>query len=139
MAAHADRTGRNVAPTPFRALLQWAEDFAYRRADVVVSMLPNAKAYMQSRGMAPHKFVHIPNGVDPETLAGAAEPLPARHREVLDGLRAQGRFVVGYAGAHGLANALGTLVAAAERLRGEPVSVVLVGQGPEKVCARRKG
>jgi glycosyltransferase involved in cell wall biosynthesis len=123
---------------PFVMLLQWAEDFAYRRADVVVSMLPNAKDYMVERGMAPHKFVHIPNGVDPETLAGSAEPLPTIHREVLDGLRMQGRFVVGYAGAHGLANALETLVAAAERLRGEPVSVVLVGQGPEKVSLQER-
>jgi glycosyltransferase involved in cell wall biosynthesis len=50
----------------------------------------------------------------------------------------QGRFVVGYAGAHGLANALETLVAAAERLRSEPVSVVLVGQGPEKVSLQER-
>jgi glycosyltransferase involved in cell wall biosynthesis len=117
---------------PFILLLQWAEDFAYRRADVVVSMLPKAKDYMVARGMAAHKFVHVPNGVDPETLAGENGPLPTHHREVLDELRAKGQFVVGYAGAHGLANSLGTLIGALERIQDQPVTVVLVGQGPEK-------
>ena len=37
---------------PFIMLVQAAEDYAYRNADVVVSMLPKVREYMESRGMA---------------------------------------------------------------------------------------
>ena len=46
--------------------------------------------------------------------------------------RARGELLVGYAGAHGLANALDTLLDAAALLRDEPVRWLLVGTGPEK-------
>ena len=36
---------------PFIVLCQWAEDTAYRDADVVVSMLPKVHAYMASRAV----------------------------------------------------------------------------------------
>ena len=42
------------------------------------------------------------------------------------------RLLVGYAGAYGAANALGTLIQAARNLEGDRVGFVLVGQGPEK-------
>lgn len=50
---------------PFIMLVQAAEDYAYCHADVVVSMLPKVREYMESRGMAPHKLHIIPNGIDP--------------------------------------------------------------------------
>ncbi|UGA40746.1 glycosyltransferase family 4 protein [Chromobacterium haemolyticum] len=47
-------------------------------------------------------------------------------------LKAQGRFLIGYAGGHGLANALDYLLEAAARLKDAPLSFVLVGDGPDK-------
>ncbi len=44
--------------------------------------------------------------------------------------------MVGYAGSHGVANVLSTLVKAAQRLADRPVSFVMVGQGPEKAAAQ---
>lgn len=117
---------------PFIMLLQWAEDFAYRRADVVVSMLPCAKDYMVSRGMDPSKFVCIPNGVVLEDWSGDSALLPERHRLVLEELRSTGNFVVGYAGSHGHANALDVVLSAAALLRNEKVAFVFVGDGPDK-------
>jgi glycosyltransferase involved in cell wall biosynthesis len=123
---------------PFIMLLQAAEDFACRRADAIVSILPKVRPHLEAHGMAPHKLHLVPNGVDPDEWQGHAAPLPGRLEVALDSLRQQGRFVVGYAGTHGVANALGTLLDAAERLRGRPVAFVLVGNGPDKPALERR-
>ena len=124
---------------PFIRLLQWAEDFGYKKADTVVSMLPCARDYMMAHGMAPEKYVVIPNGVDVAEWQGKPEPLPAEHRMRLAELKAQKRFILGYAGGHGLANALDYLLQAASLIRQDPaladkLQVVLVGDGPDKAA-----
>jgi glycosyltransferase involved in cell wall biosynthesis len=123
---------------PFIMLVQSAEDYAYRHADVVVSMLPKVREYMESRGMAPHKLHIVPNGVDPaEWLADA----PALHDSIaaaLADLKRQGLSIVGYAGAHGVANALDTLLDAAKLMQSEKVAFVLVGGGPCKSALQQR-
>lgn len=128
---------------PFIWLMQRAENYAYRRADAVVSMLPCAKQYMVEHGMAEDKFHYVPNGVVVSEWEGAQAALPDAHRTLLAGLRDAGRFIVGYAGGHGLANALDHLLDAAARIQDRPVSFVLVGDGPAKAeleqAARERG
>ncbi|MFZ5543196.1 MAG: glycosyltransferase, partial [Pseudomonadota bacterium] len=48
---------------PFALLCQWAEDAAYRDADVVVSMLPKVHDHMASRGLDLKKLHIVPNGI----------------------------------------------------------------------------
>jgi len=117
---------------PFVMLLQWAEDYAYRHADRVISMLPKALDYMMAHGMLPAKFAYVPNGIDVEEWESDQAPLPETHRKVVDDLQQSNRFLIGYAGAHGLANALDAVIEAADQLQSQPVTFVLVGQGPEK-------
>ena len=117
---------------PFIILMQWAENIAYRNADKVVSMLPYTMEHMLQHGMRSDKFVYIPNGVDVAEWQDRPSILPDEHKQALSTLKAKKHFLVGYAGAHGLANALDNLIDASERLAGRPVSIVLVGQGPEK-------
>ena len=122
---------------PFIRLLQAAEDYACRHADTIVSILPKVREHLEARGMAPHKLHVIPNGTDPaEWLAPPA--LPEELDALLAGLRAQGRTVVGYAGSHGLANALDTLLDAAALMKDKPLAFVLVGDGPEKPRLERR-
>jgi glycosyltransferase involved in cell wall biosynthesis len=64
--------------------------------------------------------------------------LPDEHRETLSALKTKGQFIVGYTGAHGLANDLDCLIDAAYQLQEYPVTFLLVGQGPEKEKLRRK-
>lgn len=119
---------------PFIRLLQWGENRAYARADRVVSMLPCAQPHMESHGMAPEKWAHVPNGVDvAEWESATAEP-PAAVAAAVAAARARGAFVVCYAGAHGIANELRTLVDAAAVLAGERVEVLCIGQGPERAA-----
>lgn len=123
----------NMSPWhPFIMVMQKAENDAYRDSDRVVSMLPKAEPHMRAHGMAPEKFAYVPNGIDLEEWESATHALPDLHRETLEALRARGRFIVGYAGAHGVANALHAFVDAAARLEGTPATLVLVGQGPTK-------
>lgn len=124
--------GRMSSRHPFIMMLQQAENYAYRHADHVISMLPKAQTYMKQHGMADDKFTYIPNGIDIAEWQSDSTPLPEQHGETLLTLRKQGFFIVGYAGSHGLANALDNLLDAAKCLIDRPVSIVLVGQGPEK-------
>ena len=94
---------------PFIACMQMAEDYAYKHADKVVSVLDGSKEYMISRGMDPGKFVFIPNGANLEEQENS-KPLPESHIQQLDRLRQEGKFIIGYAGKIGLSNSLETLV-----------------------------
>ena len=117
---------------PFIMVMQMAENHAYRYADKVVSMLPAAFDHMTSHGMAPDKFVHIPNGVSMTEWTGDAEPLPESHKSALRELRESKRLIVGYAGGHGVSNALDAFVNSAPLVESAGVSLVLVGKGLEK-------
>jgi glycosyltransferase involved in cell wall biosynthesis len=122
---------------PFCLVMQWGENYAYRNADSVVSILPCTREHMEAHGMAPSKWAYIPNGVDPDEWNPASSEIPREHAEVLGRLKADGRFIVGYAGSHGIANALGPFVEAARELDERLVTHVLVGQGPEKAHLER--
>lgn len=120
---------------PFIVWMQRCEDAACAGADRIVSMLPNAAAHLHAHGMAADKFIHVPNGIDPSEWdddAGAA--LPPAHAAAIDAARGSGHLLVAYAGAHGVANALDTLLDAAALLRAEPVTWLLVGGGPQKAA-----
>ena len=117
---------------PLIAVMQAAEDAWCRDCDVAISILPYADRHLSTRGLRPEKFVHIPNGIALEEWAGPEVPLPPAHQAFLDRARGRGRFLVGYAGAHGISNALGVLVDAAGLLRDQPIDLVLVGSGPER-------
>ncbi len=117
---------------PFVMLMQFAENYAYRKSDRVVSMLPNAFEYMREHGLAEEKFVHIPNGISLSEWDSPRAPLPSQHAASLEALRNDGRFIVGYVGGHQPSNALRTVLETAELLRNSPATFVLIGQGSEK-------
>lgn len=114
---------------PFVRLMQCAEDYAYKHADAVVSVLPNAKEYMIGRGMRPEKFMFVPNGVDISTDP-VFQSLPYEHAQAIKKLRCSGRFVVGYAGSLNRANVLHTLIEAASMCEDSSIGVAILGRGP---------
>jgi glycosyltransferase involved in cell wall biosynthesis len=120
---------------PLIAVMQRIEDYGYRVADAVVSVLPAALGHMVAHGMEPEKFHYVPNGIDltprPEVDAPAA---------VADAVSA-GAFTVGFVGTLGHANVLETLIDAAKLLEPGEARVVVVGHGPERdsLVARAAG
>lgn len=117
---------------PFIMLVQLAEDYAYRHADSVVSMLPKVRDYMMSRGLLPQKLHFVPNGIDPREWLSDGPGLPDQAAALLQSLRDRGDAIVGYAGTHGISNALDNMLNIASMMRGEKVAFVLVGGGPAK-------
>jgi len=123
---------------PFIMLCQAAEDAAYRDADVVISMLPKVHDYMASRGLDLRKLHIVPNGITLDEWQGEPQPLREDVAKALAEARAAGRTVVGYAGSHGLPNALDTLLDAAALLAGDPLQIVMVGDGHEKARLQQR-
>lgn len=123
---------------PFIMLLQAAENYACRHADAVVSILPKVRDHLEAHGMARHKLHIVPNGADPAEWLSEPPALQGDVAAAIASLRAHGKFIVGYAGTHGMANSLGTLLGAAAQLTGEQVAFVLVGGGPDKATLQNR-
>lgn len=113
---------------PFIRFMQWVEKRAYRDADCVVSNLRNSVEHMVSHGMPRQKFQWIPNG-----FSRAEVELRTPLSERASSLIPNDKFIVGYTGTLGVANALDVLIEAASKLtKFSDIAFVLVGQGKEK-------
>ncbi len=123
---------------PFIMSLQWAEDYACRHADVVVSLLPRADLHLREHGMHPDKFRHIPNGIELEEWQADDASLPPAHERFLAERRRDGRFLIGFLGSHGLSYSLDTLLDVAQTLSGTSADFVLVGKGDDKERLRQR-
>jgi glycosyltransferase involved in cell wall biosynthesis len=103
-----------------------AERWLYRRAvRVTATTRPFCDHIDRVGGRAVSE--HLPNGALDSLLELPERPRPDA-----------GTFVVGYAGNFGIAQGLETVLDAAERLRGEDVRFLLVGEGPRAALLRRE-
>jgi glycosyltransferase involved in cell wall biosynthesis len=105
---------------------EWLERFLYRHADRVVVNSPGFVAHVQARGA--RKVDLLPNGSDLQMFDPFDTGATFRREHHLEG-----KFVVLYAGAHGMSNDLGVVLQAAQRLSDRPeIAIVLLGDGKEK-------
>jgi glycosyltransferase involved in cell wall biosynthesis len=130
---------------PIVVIMDRIERSAYRTADAVVSLLPNALVHMEPRGLDSSRFHWIPNGIwASEWQEESSSPLPAEYEREVQRRRDEGKLVVVYAGAHGPPNALGQVLDLV-RVPGtkRPYHFFLVGEGILKPSleerARREG
>jgi glycosyltransferase involved in cell wall biosynthesis len=122
-------------------LTRLLEKFLYRRARKIIVLLPKASEYITGLGIPANKIFYIPNGVSPELFSGATAKLPKRLDKLISELKSGGTAIVGYTGAHGIADALDTIIEAAKLLQDQGVDKIyflLVGEGPEKKGLREK-
>ncbi|MGI4717265.1 MAG: glycosyltransferase family 4 protein [Janthinobacterium lividum] len=122
---------------PFIMVAQAAEHYVYRNVDAVVSMLPKVHEHVGARGLALERLHIVPNGVQPQAWQAGIPRLRGPVEGILAEIAKSGHAIVGYAGNHGISNALHTLLGAANIMRDEQVSFVLVGGGPEKESLKR--
>lgn len=113
---------------PFIRLMQWVENKAYRDSDRVVSNLKNSVEHMVEHGLQREKFTWVANGFSLDEVSQTLPLSRAVERQL-----PENKFIVGYTGTLGFANALDTLIEAAEILNEQDdIAFVLVGQGKEK-------
>ena len=116
-----------VLKTPFLIRISvWLEKFLYRHADHVMVNSPGYIEHVTERGA--ENVTLIPNGADTAMFdpEDGGEAFREEH-----GLKE--KFVVLYAGAHGMSNDLDLVIKAADLLRDKPsIRIVLLGSGKEK-------
>ena len=110
----------------------WLEGFLYRRADRVMVNSPGFIDHVVQRGA---RWIElVPNGADPAMFDPDGNGCTFRQQHGLDG-----KFVVLYAGAHGISNDLDVVLEAANHLRSHAsVRFVLVGDGKEKAALQAR-
>jgi glycosyltransferase involved in cell wall biosynthesis len=109
---------------PAVRFIGWFEKFGYKKSDHIVSLLPNAAKHIKEVSNCEHKFTYIPNGLDTNVLK--REELP---KEMIESIP-KNKFIIGYTGTIGLANALEYLIDAAELLKDDPkFHFVIIGDG----------
>lgn len=116
---------------PFILLMQFAENFAYRKSNKVVSLLPVTKEHMVAHGLKEDKWYYVPNGIQTEDWNNY-EKIPADIFKIIQEIKIRYVRIVAYTGTFGLANALDSFIEAAKLSSDIPVAWVLVGKGPLK-------
>ncbi len=114
---------------PFIVMMQMAENYAYKHVDAVISILLKADEHTFAHGLPRNKFYCVPNGIVVDDWNNP-KPLPEEHAQLITKLKSENKFLVGFAGAHGIANSLYSAISAVKNL--ENVALVLVGNGQEK-------
>jgi glycosyltransferase involved in cell wall biosynthesis len=109
-------------------VLTWMEKFLYEKADQIIVLTEHQRKFIHEKGIELAKIELIPNGI----VLDSWQPDPSKRAEYKRKMGVpEDQFVAIYTGAHGPANALEYVVKAGHYLP-EGVSIVLIGDGPEK-------
>jgi glycosyltransferase involved in cell wall biosynthesis len=117
-------------------LAYWVEAFIYRKALAINVLTPAfRKKLIENKGVPEEKILYIPNAADFGLSDNLLHSFDATAFKRQLGL--EGKFVITYVGAHGVANHLIQVLDTAERLRDKPdVVFLLIGAGMEKAMLK---
>ena len=122
---------------PVLGMLERLELFLYRRARRIVTVTHAFKHNLIKRGLPENKIAVVTNGAD----LSRYKPLE-KDTSLEASLELKGRFVAAYIGTHGMAHALDTLLEAASALKRKhenlPITILMLGDGAEKVRLKEK-
>ena len=109
----------------------WFEKFIYKKAKLINVLTPAFyNTLLNIKKVPEKKLIMIPNAADfslSEKLLNQFDRASFRKKMNLDG-----KFVITYVGAHGIANHLQQVLEAGKKLEDTPVLFLLIGQGMEK-------
>ena len=104
---------------------EWLERTLYQQAQKLIVNSPGFIQHVRQRGGRDVQLV--PNGSDPTMFDPLDRGTDFRHKYLLEK-----KFIVLYAGAHGVSNDLGVVLEAAGLLSDPGIHIVLLGDGKEK-------
>ncbi len=107
-------------------LAEWLEWSTYESAKLVWVVTEGIRDRLLQRGLPSERIFLLTNGVDTSRFRPSSKALARA------GLGWDTRFVVLYAGTHGLAHGLMAILEAASQLRELPIHFIFVGDGVEK-------
>ena len=121
----------NVSPLhPLIMAFGAIEKFLYKNSQLIITLLPASMNHIETVAGRKVPVIWLPNGVNFATLPNATPKAKGEHFDVI------------YAGAHGLANSLNTVIEAADLLRKSTdatnIRIILTGDGPEKEKLQKK-
>ena len=112
-------------------LIRWLERLElalYRQATRITTVTEGFRQDLMGRGVPGERVSTLRNGADLAFWNPREAPVQLRQR-----LGLQGRFVVLYIGAHGISQALGSILECARQLQEHPqIKFLFVGEGAEK-------
>lgn len=125
--------GKVSPKNPVVKMLSKLELFLYQKANKIIVLFDKAPQYVQNRGVSTKKIIYLPNGVDLNRYQNSVQ-LPIEHKNLLENLKEEGKFIILYTGAHSLANYLESMLDIATGINEKinNIHFVLVGDGPEK-------
>lgn len=98
----------------------------YRSADRIVTVTEPMRARI-AESVSADKIAVVPNGANLSRLTPRE-----KNTKLIERLKIDGCFVVGYVGTHGLAQGLETVLRAADSLRGTDIHFLFVGEGAQR-------
>ncbi|TMM31334.1 glycosyltransferase family 4 protein [Polaribacter aestuariivivens] len=116
---------------PFIIFLSFFEKYAYNKAGEIVSLLPNTKDYINTITKSNKEVHYIPNGIDVNLISND------NISEETINLIPKNKFIIGYAGTIGLANAMEFFVEASKLVTNDDIHFLIVGDGYLKEKLKR--
>ncbi len=108
-------------------LSEWLEWSTYHRASLVWVVSEGVRDLLIRRGLSPERLFLLTNGVDTTLFR------PMSKKQARAELGWDNRFIVLYAGTHGLAQGLSTIINAAEQMLDRPdIQIIFAGDGEVK-------
>lgn len=107
------------------------EEACYNRARIIVAVTNDTKEKLIQRGIigAENKTIIIPNGANVDAFQFS----PEGRRRIRQDLHLEDKFVIVYAGIHGIAQGLETVIETAKQIKSRAdIHFLLIGDGPKK-------
>ena len=120
---------------PLSLFFYWVERQAHQKSDRTVSLWHSADEYMLTHGLEKERYIYLPNGIELEESESTSYNLDHDVNKSVQTLKKQGKFVIGYGGSHGHANALDAVIDACkilQELGNDRIVFYCVGDGPER-------
>lgn len=103
------------------------EHFMYRSADLIIPVTDAFKRHLVKRDIPKHKIKVVTNGVDREKF----KPMK-KSTALVDELKLNGKFIVGYIGTHGMAHSLDFIISCLPEVKYPDIHFLFVGDGAAK-------